>query len=171
MIYRKDLQLDEYAPYYERYIQLVDASSHIQNALSDSLAQSISFINDLKKPLDYSYAPNKWSIGQVIQHNIDTERVFAYRALRFLRGDTTALTGFDQDVFVENLKDTAFAKARLIQSLEHTRNATSSLFQEVEAKHLANRGTASGQEMSARAIPFIVVGHYKHHENVILERY
>ncbi|MEO9953105.1 DinB family protein [Nonlabens sp.] len=171
MVYLKDIPSDEYTPYFDTYLNLVDKESNIENVLQQSLGKTLDFINSIDKPLDYRYEASKWSIGQVIQHNIDTERVFAYRALRFLRGDDTALSGFDQDVFVDSLGDYAFAKAELLKTTESTRNATIALFENVTADSLLFKGNASGNVMTARVIPFLIAGHSLHHENVIRDRY
>ena len=171
MIYLKDIPSDEYTSYFDTYLNLVDKESSIETVLQESLGKSLEFINTINKPLDYRYEAGKWSVGQVIQHNIDTERVFAYRALRFLRGDSTPLSGFDQDVFVDSLGDYAFAKAELLKTTESTRNATIALFENVTADSLLFKGNASGNIMTARVIPFLIAGHNLHHENVIRDRY
>ncbi|WP_405376668.1 DinB family protein [Nonlabens sp. Asnod3-A02] len=171
MVYLKDIPSDEYTSYFDTYLNLVDKESNINNVLQQSLDKTLDFINSIDKPLDYRYESSKWSIGQVIQHNIDTERVFAYRALRFLRGDDTALSGFDQDVFVDSLGDYAFAKAELLKTTESTRNATIALFENVTTDSLLFKGNASGNIMTARVIPFLIAGHNLHHENVIRDRY
>jgi hypothetical protein len=102
---------------------------------------------------------------------LDTERIFAYRALRFMRKDATPLSGFDQDLFVETLGDSAFAKAELLSSMQFTRQATIDLFNNATEDSLQFRGVASGQIMTARVIPFLIAGHSLHHENIIKERY
>lgn len=171
MITRKDITPAEYNPYYTVYLESIPAHATIIEALETGLHNSLFFLEHLTTDLSYRYEPSKWSIGQVIQHNIDTERVFAYRALRFVRGDKTALMGFDQDIFAASFNDYAFAKANLIKSLKTTRQATIQLFSEVQDELLARTGTASANVMSARAIPFIIAGHTAHHEQVIRERY
>jgi hypothetical protein len=104
-------------------------------------------------------------------HNIDTERVFQYRALRLIRGDSTNLAGFDQDVFSNSLKDNAFAKAFLLNSLKVTRASTIAIFKEARLEQMNFIGTANDKKMSARVIPFLIAGHHKHHEQIIKERY
>lgn len=167
----KSITSDEFNPYFSRYIDLNNPDATIEQVLATSLQESVAFINAIDKPLDYRYAPEKWSIAQVILHNIDTERVFAYRALRFMRGDQTDLAGFDQDVFIEGCGDYAFAKAELLQSLTATREATMALYNNMPHEFLTRTGTANGNLMSVRVIPFLIVGHHKHHESVIKERY
>ncbi|PQJ32472.1 hypothetical protein BST92_11275 [Nonlabens arenilitoris] len=168
---RKELQSGEYNSYYDHYLNLVPESASIDTILQSSLEDTIRFINKIDKPFDTTYATGKWSIGEVLMHNIDTERVFAYRALRFMRGDQTPLPGFDQDVFAQDYSNYAFAKADLINSFKATRNATIDLFKSITAKQLISRGVASESPMSVRVIPFLIAGHNKHHENVIRERY
>lgn len=168
---RADLFPTEYNDYYTHYLNLVPARTHIKEVLQASMEESIEFIDTIDKPLDFAYAPQKWSIAHVILHNIDTERVFAYRALRFMRGDQTALQGFDQDVFASDYDNYAFAKADLIKTFTATRNATIELFNGLSDKHLLRQGVANDNLMSVRVIPFLIAGHTKHHENIIKERY
>lgn len=171
MITFNHISQEEYPSYYTPYLNLVNPELDLQALLEESLQHSLTLINAIEKSFDYRYEVGKWSIGEVLQHNIDTERVFAYRALRFMRGDATALSGFDQDVFVDSLKGLAFAKADLIKSLETTRKATIELFKNASEDSLKFKGNASEKVMTARVIPFIIAGHNKHHENIINECY
>lgn len=171
MILLKDLKQEEYSEYYTPYLSLLDREASIETVLSDAIEQTVRLVNSIDKPFSYTYAEGKWSIGQVLQHNLDTERIFAYRALRFMRKDATPLPGFDQDLFVKTLGDTAFAKAELLSSMQSTRQATIDLFKNATEDSLQFRGVASGQIMTARVIPFLIAGHSLHHEKVIKERY
>ncbi|EAS19212.1 conserved hypothetical protein [Flavobacteria bacterium BBFL7] len=168
---RKDILPDEYHNYYDHYLNLVPATASIDTILQTSLEETLQFVNSIEQPFDTSYQMGKWSIAEVLMHNIDTERVFAYRALRFMRGDLTALPGFDQDIFARNYSHYAFAKADFINSFKVTRNATIDLFKSITVDQLLIKGMASDQAMSVRVIPFLIAGHNKHHENVIKERY
>lgn len=171
MITFDQINEEEYPSYYTPYLGLVDPQMDLMAILKQSLEISLNFIDSINKPMSYTYAAGKWTIGEVIQHNIDTERVFAYRALRFMRGDSTALSGFDQDVFINSMKGHAFAKADLLKSLETTRNATVELYKNAHEDSLKFKGYASEKIMTARVIPFIIAGHNKHHENIIKQRY
>lgn len=171
MITRGDLQQDEYHPYFNLYLDLISNQTSINKVLVDSINESITFINTIDQDFSHTYSPGKWTIGQVVLHMIDTERVFAYRALRFLRGDQTALAGFDQDAFINGYGDGALAKADLISSLQITRAATIEVFKGVNDEVLSRKGIASGSHMSARVVPFLIAGHNKHHENILRERY
>jgi len=171
MFLLKDIDKGEYSEYYTPYLSLLDKETALESVLFDSISQTVKLVNSIDKPFSYSYAKGKWSIGQVLQHNLDTERIFAYRALRFIRNDATPLPGFDQDLFVEALADSAFAKAELLSSMQSTRQATIDVFKNATADSLQFRGVASGQFMTARVIPFLIAGHSLHHENIIKERY
>jgi hypothetical protein len=171
MFNKADLSPGEYDPYFKQYISLVKSDATILSVLSDHLDQSIFFVENINKPLEYRYQEGKWSIGQVLMHNIDTERVFAYRALRFLRGEPTPLEGFNQDIFSKPFEDYAFAKADILRQLKATRQATITLYENATRDQLNQRGIASGKVLSVRAIPFLVIGHHLHHENIIAERY
>ena len=167
----KELTSAEYAPYFQQYLSLNNPDLGIMDVLITSREQTLSFLDQLDRPLDYRYAKDKWTIAEVLMHNIDTERIFQYRALRFLRGDASELAGFDQDRFVASLKGHAFAKAELQQSFSTTRASTIDIFKYASEEQLKNSGVASGKVMSARVIPFLIAGHNKHHENIITERY
>ncbi|MFT6096810.1 MAG: hypothetical protein ACJAXY_001214 [Nonlabens sp.] len=171
MVTFNNISADEYPAYYQPYLNLIDPSLSLFDTLENSLYNSLNLLKSIEVPLSYRYAPNKWSIGQVMMHNIDTERVFAYRALCFMRGDPTSLPSFDQDLFVDNLGDLAFAKADVLQSLKTTRDATIELFKNASDVSLIFKGTASDKIMTPRVIPFIIVGHNLHHEKIIRERY
>ena len=165
------LSPDEYNLYYQPYIDKV-GDGNIFNALRHNHELLISFIKniDLDK-LNYRYAEGKWTIKEIVQHLIDTERVFAYRALRIARCDKTDLPGFDQDAFVVH----SHADDRNIESLmseyESVRIATVSLFENFDQKTLAEIGIASNSGLSVRAVAFIIVGHENHHLQIIKERY
>ncbi|KQC33468.1 hypothetical protein AAU57_09190 [Nonlabens sp. YIK11] len=171
MIFRRDIRPSEYAAYYEPYINSISLSSDMLFMLKETLRETIKFIDNLEKPLDHRYAPDKWSIGELLVHCMDTERIFGYRALSFMRGDATNLPGFDQDLYVRGLRDFAFAKANLISSLEIVRASTIDLFENATPESLNNLGVGSGHSMSVRAIPFVICGHWKHHLKIIENRY
>jgi len=97
-----DLQPTEYSEYFGRYLGKVSDNTELISGLKDDEKMIIEFFSTLPKDkLEYRYEPKKWSIKEVLQHIIDTERIFMYRFLRISRKDTTALAGFDQDIYVE----------------------------------------------------------------------
>ena len=164
---------NEYVPYYKNYIQpFANNGKSILENLLESQKEYDDFLR--KQPAgkhNFRYAEGKWTVKEVIQHIIDTERVFAYRALCFSRGDQTPLPGFDQDVFVDN----SYAQERdyyeLLNEMATLRQSTSQLFHWMNPKALFNMGTASGNPISVRAIGYLCTGHQMHHLQVLKERY
>jgi len=165
------LQSNEYANFYKPYIEALG-----EVVLMNELEQSLSFFIDFLKTIPYEkhefrYAEGKWTIKDIVQHLIDAERIFAYRALRIARKDKTPLPGFEENEYVE----TAFANKRemndLIEEFITVREATISLFKTFTEEQLLQMGTASEKPVSVRGIGFITLGHQKHHEKIIKERY
>jgi uncharacterized damage-inducible protein DinB len=164
---------NEYVPYFEQYIQLVskEGKSILEN-LEDSQKEFESTLRNLHiEKHDFAYAEDKWTLKELIQHVIDTERIFCYRALCFARKDTTPLPGFDQDVFVDN--DTANDRNYydLLDEMETLRESTIQLYKSFSDEALLRIGVASDTEMSVRALGFLFSGHQIHHLNVVKERY
>ncbi|MDY8135662.1 DinB family protein [Aquimarina sp. 2201CG5-10] len=162
---------EEYNAYYGTYISKAE-NQNIQEALTIGRQHFIDFVNNLpEEKLTHAYAEEKWTVAEVLQHIIDTERIFSYRALRFARNDKTAIMGFDQDQFVPNSNANNYSKQELIQDFEAVRNSSISLFRSFTEDMLTRIGEASGSPMSARAAGYIISGHQKHHFEVIKERY
>jgi len=162
---------NEYNPYYKSYIALT-TSNDILEGLKLNLKTAVDFYKSI--PLekhDYAYAEGKWTIKDVLLHCIDCERIFAYRALRISRQDKTPLSGFEQDDYVPNANATARTMDSLLNEYVAVRQATIALFEFFTAEQLMAIGTASGSEISVRAIGYIFSGHENHHMNVVKERY
>lgn len=164
---------NEYAPYYKQYIQLIENTnkSIIEN-LIDSQKEFDTFLKDI--PLEkqnFAYAEGKWTIKEVIQHIIDTERVFNYRALCFARNDQTSLPGFDQDVFVANCNANSRDYNDLLGEMVILRKSTILLFKSFSDDAFLRIGVGSGNKMSVRALGYLFSGHQIHHLNVLKERY
>ncbi len=119
----------------------------------------------------YRYAPGKWTINEIIQHIIDTERVFSYRALRIARGDATPMPGFDQDVFNEYVAANDRRIADLLKELIVVRQSTIWLYDSISDDALLRQGTASGLTMNPLALGFMIIGHLIHHIGILEERY
>ncbi len=161
---------DEYPAYYHSYISRV--TTEVFEALSAQLREVPDFFEALPEDvLHYRYAPGKWTIKEILGHLIDTERIMAYRVLRFSRMDVTALPGFDENEYV--------AQARFN---ERTIGALCAEFRTMRASHLYHfaifndrelnaRGVASGHAVSVRALLYIIAGHALHHVHIIRERY
>ena len=165
------LKSTEYHPYYKSYIDKA-ADADIVKGLLNNLKSVTKFLSEIpEEKHDYAYEPGKWSIKEVMLHIIDTERIFAYRALRIARGDTTPLAGFEQNDYVKNANTSNRSLASLIDEYKTVRNATISLFSALDESALEFLGEASGAPISARALGYIITGHENHHLQVLKERY
>jgi uncharacterized damage-inducible protein DinB len=129
------------------------------------------FQNMPESKIDYAYAEGKWSIKEVLQHVIDAERIFSYRALRFARKDPTPLPGFDENLFAENAKAAKRNWTDLLEEFKVVRNATEWLYGSFDAEQLNATGTSNNSPIYVLAFGYISVGHAIHHMNVIKQRY
>lgn len=164
-------QTSEYAAYYETYISRVP-DGDIVGTLDKQLVETLALIRGIPESRgDFSYAEGKWTIKELVGHIIDCERVFAYRALRFGRGDATPLSGFEQDDFVRGADFSKRSLSDLATEYEHVRRASISLFGSLETGAWDRRGTANDSEVSVRGIAFIIAGHERHHLEILRTRY
>jgi len=161
----------EYAAYYGRYIALVGGNDVIA-ALERQPRETLALPSSLREDQgDYRYAAGKWSIKEMLGHVIDAERVFAYRALRFARSDHTPLASFEQDDYVAS---GGFAECSLKDLMEHfsaVRKSTLWLFRSFGPEAWMRLGIASENQVSVRAIAYIIAGHELHHRRVLQEKY
>ena len=165
------LSINEYAGYFSTYINIL-GDANLQEDLEISLHEFIRFCQNIPMDkFDYRYAQGKWTIKEIIQHIIDTERIFAYRALRISRNDKTPLPGFNENDYVDNTNGNARNLQDLLTEMAVVRQATLSLFKSFSQEQLVRIGTASNNEISVRAIGFIIIGHQKHHQKIFEERY
>ncbi len=166
-----ELSKDEYAPAFEAYIgKLPDID--IFQEMEISVHQFIQFVQNI--PIgkhDYRYAEGKWTIKDIIQHLIDCERIFAYRAMRIARNDKTELPGFDENIYAESAHANTRTILDLLTEFSAVRHATLMLFKTFNREDLMRQGTASNKIVSVRAIACVIVGHQHHHQNVFAERY
>jgi uncharacterized damage-inducible protein DinB len=161
----------EYNPYYIQYVQDLKGEDVI-----DALEKGVASVNDLmtsltEEKLRSAYADGKWTIKEVLQHIMDTERIFCNRALRFARNDKTELPGFEQDDYVPFSGANERNSMEMLREYNAIRQATITLFQGFSDEMFARVGAASGNNMSVRAIAHVVTGHERHHMRVIKERY
>lgn len=165
------LNSNEFNPYYTSYIDKA-ASIDIVEGLELNLKDTIDFLSKIpSSKQDYIYAEGKWIIKDVLLHIIDTERIFAYRALRIARGDKTPLAGFEQDDYVANANSLSRSYESIIEEYKSVRNASITFFKSCTEETLIKMGEASGSSVSVRAIGYIIAGHEIHHIQVIKERY
>jgi uncharacterized damage-inducible protein DinB len=163
----------EYAPYFEQYIKLVQVEeTSIIESLESSQKEFESLLRNVSKEKHgFSYAEGKWTLKEVLQHIIDTERIFCYRALCFARNDKTSLPGYDQDIFVDNDNANDRNYYDLLEEMEVLRTSTIHLYKSFSEEALLRIGVASDEKMSVRALGYLFSGHQIHHLNVVKERY
>ena len=162
---------DEYDPYYGTYIGKVP-DGDLRSMLSSQLALTLALIRSIPESRGgHRYAPDKWSIKEVLGHVADGERIFSYRALRIGRGDPTPLPGFEQNDYVPMGCFDARTLRDLADELAAIRQATIHLFAHLDQAALERRGTASGKAVSVRALAYIIAGHELHHVGILKTRY
>lgn len=161
----------EYAPYYSRYISLVPDAG-ILSVLSSQLDDTLALLGGVpESQAGYRYAPDKWSIKELVGHMIDTERIFAYRALRFARNDKTPLSGFEQDDYITNASFDNHPLSELAKEFESVRRSSLFMFRHLDEEAWIHRGVASESEVSVRALAYIIAGHERHHMEILRSRY
>jgi uncharacterized damage-inducible protein DinB len=156
---------------YQNYVSLVKGNDVIKE-LKNQVMNIQAVISEIPEEKEgYAYAEDKWTIKQVLGHIIDTERIFGYRAMRFARKDKTPLPGFNENDFVAN----ANFNDRTLYELGHefaiVREANIAMFKTFGEEELSQIGTASGVEVSVRAIMYLIAGHATHHVNVLKTKY
>ena len=165
------LGTNEYHSYYQPYISTLGDVALLP-ALTDGKADFSDFINAIpENKKDFRYEEGKWTVAEVLQHLIDAERVFQYRALRFSRGDKTPLPGFDQDDYVPASRADQKTLAAIGDEFLAVREASIHLFSSLNDDELQRIGVASNADMSVRALGFIICGHQEHHKRILEERY
>ena len=168
---REDVLKDEYNPYYQQYI-LKSGNATILEGLKANGDKTISFLETIPQDkLEYQYEEGKWTIKEIIQHLIDTERIFTFRALCIAREDKTLFPGFDQDEYVVASKANHRLISDLLQEYKALRLASINLFENFSQEMLRCVGIASNSNLTPRAVAFIIVGHENHHCEIIKERY
>ena len=165
------LHEDVYPDYYQTYVSKVSDSDILMALLKNKKSTEDLYRGISAKMENHRYAEGKWSIKEVLQHIMDTERVMAYRALRFARNDKTDLPGFDQDVFAAEYHLDGVNIDQLVEEFLSIRNSTILFLRHITKEQLHHIGTASGWQMSVNALFHVIVGHTEHHNQIIQERY
>lgn len=161
----------EFLPYYGKYIEQVP-DGDILSTLESQMRETLALLRGLPPAVStYRYAPGKWSVNEIVGHLVDSERIFAARALRFARADATALPGFEQDDYVRNASFDAYPLTELASEMESVRRSSIFLFRHLDEAAWMRRGVANGAEVSVRALAYIIAGHELHHRDILRTRY
>ena len=140
--------------------------------LSGQITDTVGLLSSVPSDLEeYRYEPGKWSVREVVGHLIDTERIFAFRALAFARGDTVSLPGMDQDEYASMSNAASRPLAELAAEFAAVRTATVALFNSFSADAWSRVGLASGWSFTVRSVAFIIAGHEIHHRTGLEENY
>jgi hypothetical protein len=157
--------------YFNRYI-LLSTSNDIETTLIESHNHLIQVIHPLtEKQMDFTYDKGKWNIREILQHLIDTERIFVYRALRFARNDKTDLPGYDHESYNTASNAKQKSQDQLLKEFVAVHRATVMFFNQLPEEAFERKGQASGEEMTVNQIAHIIAGHTQHHISVLEERY
>jgi len=161
----------EYMPYFDRYISLVPEGD-IVSTLGRQLDETLALLQSVpEERAGFRYAPDKWSIKELLGHMIDSERIFAYRALRFARNDATPLAGFEQDDYILGGSFDDYPLQELAEEFASVRRSTLLLFKHLSEEAWLRKGSANENEISVRALAYILAGHELHHTEILRTRY
>ncbi len=161
----------EYAPRYEKYVSLVP-DGDILETLRSEFSITLALLNTISEEASlHRYAPGKWSVRESVLHVSDTERIFAYRALRFARGDTTELAGFEQDAYVEPSAAGSRSWQSILAEIAAVRQSSIELFRNLPPDAWTRSGIASGNPITVLALAYLIPGHELHHRNILRQRY
>ncbi|WBL27324.1 DinB family protein [Zunongwangia sp. HGR-M22] len=168
----EQISISEYNSFYENYIKIIPKETSLGILFLENLKESLDLFDSLSEDqLSFKYEEGKWTVAEVLQHLIDVERIFQYRALSLTRKETKPLPGFDHNEYVVN----SGAEHRSLKSLkdefEIVRKSTSILFNSFTENMLKTVGEINGSAATPRAIGFIIIGHTKHHLTILQERY
>jgi hypothetical protein len=161
----------EYNPYYERYISLVEGSDILTTLDAQRREMMLLLCGRTDADGDFRYAPDKWNAKEVLGHVCDTERIFAYRALRISRGDQTPIEGFEQDDYVRNGPFARVPLEEIVEDYIAVRRATLTLLRNLDETAWMRRGIANKNEITVRALAYITAGHELHHRRILEEKY
>ncbi|MCH8554254.1 MAG: DinB family protein [Schleiferiaceae bacterium] len=170
-VFKSQITPDEYAPFYEAYIQL-SPETHLKAALELSGKQLAAILDELKtEDLQKAYAPEKWTIADLLVHIFDAEMVFLSRALHIARAPGVALPGYDQDVFVASADANTLTIHQIRELFQYLRKTTLIYLSCLPLSSFTHTGSADGKGVSVRALGFMIVGHQLHHTHILLDRY
>lgn len=173
ILYRimKRPETNEYAPYYNNYISLIDGDN-VMSVLNSQVAEIRSMFADVPEERGaFAYADGKWTIKELLSHLIDGERIFAYRIHRISRGDKTPIEGFEQDDYIANSNANNRSFADLLDEFDLQRRSNLLMVNNISDEGSKRMGTASDNPVSVRALTYIMAGHVSHHVKILKERY
>ena len=162
----------EYAGWFDRYIRLVEDVDDLAETMARQLDETMAWYRDLSEAqVESRYAPDKWTIKEVLGHMADTERVMQYRALGVARGDPASFPSFEQDDYAKTSGHGTRTWASLLDEFKCVRQSSIHLFRHLDEASLDRVGSVNGNPTTARAVGYVIVGHERHHLALLKERY
>jgi len=162
----------EYAPYAVVYVDLFADGTDMIATLAQSLKKAVSLVRSIPvEKLKQPFAPGEWTVKEILSHIMDTERVFAYRALRFARNDPAELFPVDQDLYVQNSGVNERSIEEIMEEYESIRKSTLTLFKSFNEESIKRAGKVSGNPTTVAALVWLTAGHEAHHLNSIKQNY
>jgi DinB family protein len=162
----------EAAEYYFTYIDKVPRDKDVRRVLEDQLGETVQLLSGISEDKShYRYAPEKWSIREVVGHLSDCERLFVFRAMWFARGFDSPLPSFDQNVAIVGARSEDYSLKELVEEFRAVRGSTLHFFRNLPDEAWTRRGIASGNPFTVRALAHIAAGHVAHHVGILRERY
>ena len=163
--------ISDYPEYFGKYINQV-AEEDLGEAFKLQFPRLDLFLRSIdESQAEYAYAPGKWTLKELLQHMIDTERIFNYRALSFARKEPASLPSFDENLYAESSDANTRSWKRLSNEFINVRRSTEDLFNSFSDEMLQRKGTASNNSISVLSLGFVIIGHVTHHIKVAEERY
>jgi len=161
----------DYPVFYESYIKLV-SEEDLSETMRSSLEEMVDFLDSITPDkADYRYAEEKWSVKELLQHMIDTERIFSYRALCIARGEHQSLPGFDEKIYAKNADVSGKSLKELKEEMLTVRESVYMMFRGFNDEMLSRVGISNNKQVSVNAIGYMIIGHARHHFNILKERY
>ena len=165
-------EVNEYHPNYQKYFDLVATGDYLETLRQNELETTRFFESLPPEKHDYKYAQGKWTVKEVLMHIIDTERVFAYRALAAARGDRdTPFYRMDEELYARNVDVTNRPLSDLILEFKAVRTSTEYLFENMTDDQSKRWCNVITHPMTARSIAYFLIGHVQHHVGIVTERY
>ena len=163
--------MTEFQKYIQRYLDLIPSENWLEE-LKNSGAQTLEIYEKLSEEhSNFAYAEGKWTLKELLQHLIDAERIFIYRALRFSRNDQTELAGWDEELYAKEYFLNDVSLKTLLEEFDFLRKSNILFFGNLKEEILSRKGVANGNEISVETVGKLIVGHNIHHLNIIRERY
>ncbi len=161
----------DYPVFYETYINLV-SEEDLSQVMRSSLEEMVDFLDGIPADkAEYRYAEGKWSVKELLQHIIDTERIFSYRGLCIARGEQQSLPGFDEKAYARNADVSGKGLKDLKEELLTLRESVFMMYRGFSPAVLQQVGTSNNKQVTVNAIGYMIIGHVRHHFNVLKERY